>query len=48
MVNLNYAIFLYNTNDKKFAAKQFSIFEQQFQHLKQSNPNDVDQEVSFK
>ena len=48
MVNLNYCVFLYNTGDRKAAAKQFSIFEQKFQALRSSNPNEIDQEVHIK
>ena len=46
MVNLNYAVFLYNLGDRKAAVKQFSVFEQKFQTLKSSNPSEIDQEVN--
>ena len=46
MVNLNYAVFLYNLGDRKAAVKQFSAFEQKFQALKSSNPSEIDQEVN--
>lgn len=45
LVNMNFAIFLYNQGERKGAAKQFTQFEQKFLALKQSNPNDIDQEV---
>ncbi len=47
MVNLNYAVFLHNAGDKQGAAKQFSVFEQKFQQLKSSSPNEIDQEVNY-
>ena len=48
LIHLNFAVFLYNAGERKPAAKQFSLFEQKFQKIKQSNPNDVDQEVRYR
>ena len=47
LVNMNYAIFLYNQGDKKSAAKQFKAFEQKFKIAKQNDPSSVDQEVKY-
>ncbi|XP_077993436.1 BBSome complex member BBS4-like [Glandiceps talaboti] len=45
-IHLNYAIFLYNTGDRKTASHQFSLFEQKLQHQRKTNPNaEVDQEM---
>ncbi len=45
MINLNYAVFLYNTGDRKAAVKQFSAFEQKLQQLKGAGIGDMDPEV---
>ena len=45
-MNLNYAVYLYNLGERKAAAKQYNLFEQKLQALQQSNPNDIDPEVS--
>ena len=46
VIPLNYAVFLYNQNDKNSAVKQFSQFEQKIRVLKgNQNPANSDPEV---
>ena len=45
-ISLNYAVFLYNNNDKKMSTKQFSQFESKIRVLKgNQNPANSDPEV---
>ena len=44
-IPLNYALFLYNSGDRRLASKQFSQFEQRVKMAKQGQQS-MDQEVS--
>jgi len=46
MIPLNFAVFLYNTSDKKEAKKQFQSFETKMKNVKgKANPANTDPEV---
>ena len=46
LINLNYAIALYNWADKRSAVKQLRLFEDKLTILKEVKSNDVDLEVT--
>jgi len=42
---LNFSIFLYNSGERKEAAKQFSIYEKKMETARSVKGSDIDQEV---
>ena len=44
-INLNFSIFLYNSGERKEAAKQFSIYEKKMETARSVKGSDIDQEV---
>ena len=46
-INLNFSVFLYNTGEKKEAAKQFSIYEKKMETYRSVKGNEIDQEVGL-
>lgn len=44
-INLNFSIFLYNSGERKEAAKQFSVYEKKMDSIRSVKGSDVDQEL---
>ena len=44
-INLNFSIFLYNSGERKEAAKQFNIYERKMEAYRSEKGNEIDQEV---
>ena len=44
-INLNFSIFLYNSGERKEAAKQFNIYETKMEAYRSEKGNEIDQEV---
>jgi len=44
-INLNFSIFLYNSGERKEAAKQFNIYERKMESLRSVKGSDIDQEL---
>lgn len=44
-INLNFSIFLYNSGERKEAAKQFNIYERKMETYRSVKGNEIDQEV---
>ena len=45
-VNLNFSIFLYNSGERKDAAKQFNVYERKMESYRSVKGVEIDQEVS--
>ena len=46
-INLNFSIFLYNTGEKKDAAKQFNIYERKMESYRLVKGVEIDAEVNL-
>ena len=46
-INLNFSIFLYNTGEKKDAAKQFNIYERKMESYRSVKGVEIDAEVNL-
>lgn len=44
-INLNFSIFLYNSGERKEAAKQFNIYERKMEAYRSEKGNEIDQEL---
>lgn len=44
-INLNFSVFLYNSGDRKEAAKQFNIYEKKMETVRSVKGSDIDQEL---